>query len=866
MQILKQQFSVDAYPLSLTKTILLTLLVTFCVVLATMYTFLNYKGNAFLDAISEKILNAKKQTIERTITNYINVPQQSNAIVAHAVSQQDVNTLAVRDLCGLLINNISNVFSERDYLDMVEFGSANGDFISVSHDRLQENYLALKDASTDNKLTFYSDFSLDSTVEKVIDQYDTPSREWYKAVKADHRSHWTPPFLDYDGTQTAGIAWSSPTFDRNGVFAGVVASELHFSELNNNLERFKPFPESILLIVNDKNELVASSIPSLSRKMFKGIGHELSLQTLSQTGVPEIVAASKALAQQGKTGILSVKVKGKPFYVDTFTVQDQEAQLNWKGIIISPTTAITQTILSYGQVVMLVLFIACGLGFLAVGVVLSRATRPLQEIARKADELVTHRWTPSNHRRHFPEIASLETTFMALSHKLAESFELQRKKIEEDESTGLWTRTGLQQQPSLFKRRNMVGLVHISNMYSIVNALGSEFGDTFINEFISRLHDLLPTDTLIARDTTDKLLVVFPGINQHKDYLRYRRVLASMFMVEDHEHSASDNKYVYTGNIGMMIDTLSQENFITIRRGVGMALQQAQASGNGVVMLFSQEMYERELYNIKLHEHLNDAIHQHEFHLVLQPIIDQNNEAHCREGECLLRWHSEALGEIPPTRFIPLAEESGLIVPLGKWVIEEACRELAAMIARGAPQDFLLHINVSAIQLLQQDFAWHLMDAVRSNGLSNSNICIEITESVLMQDMLRISKMLGYLRRHGISISLDDFGSGFSSLSYLHTLPFDSIKIDRNFVLGVMGDETAQSVINSLIVLASGFNVPLIAEGIEDEDVKRKLKALGCDKAQGYYFRRPAEFSTFRCEAGEFYYQANEETTENEPT
>lgn len=864
MQILKQQFSVATYPLSLTKTILLTLLVTFCVVFATMFTFLHYEGNAFLDTISEMILHSKKETFERTINNYINVPQQSNAIVVNAIGREDVNTLAVRDLSGLLINNINNVFSERDYLDLVEFGSVNGDYIGVSHDRLQENYLALKDATTDHRLAFYGDFSLDASVDKIVPSYDTQTREWYKVATDDRRSHWTNPFRDYDDTQTAGIAWSSPAFDRNGLFAGVVASELHFSELNNNLEQFKPFPESILLIVNDKNELVASSIPSLSKAAFNGQRHDLNLQTLEQTGMPEIIAAGKALEHKTKPGMLSIQINGKSYYVDTFEVRDQEAQLHWKGVIISPTTAITATILSYGKAVMLVLFIACGLGFLAVGVVLSRATRPLQDIARKADELVTHRWTPSRNKRHFPEIASLETTFMALSHKLAETFELQRKKIEEDDATELWTFVGLQQQPSLFKRRNMVGLIHISNMYSIANALGTEFGNVFINEFISRLREVLPTDTLIARDATDKLLVVFPGINQQKDYLRYRGVLASMFMGETSEQSTTDNKYVYTGNVGMVLETISEENFSTIRRGAGMALQQAEAQGNGVVMLFSQELYEQELYNIKLHEHLNDALHQQEFHLVLQPIIDQNDENHCSEGECLLRWHSAVLGEIPPTRFIPLAEESGLIVPLGKWVIEEACRELAAMIARGAPKDFLLHINVSAIQLLQQDFAWHLMDTIRTSGLENRNICIEITESVLMQDMQRIGKMLGYLRRHGISISLDDFGSGFSSLSYLHALPFDSIKIDRNFVMGVMGDEKAQSVINSLIVLASGFNVPLIAEGIEDQDVKLKLKSLGCDKAQGYYFRRPEEFSTFRCEAGEFYYHPGE-ATEDEP-
>lgn len=861
MQILKQRFSVDAYPLSLTKTILLTLVVTFCFVLLTMYAFLHFEGYAFVDTLSEKILSAKKATLERTLNDYINVPVQSNAIIVHALGQEEGRDLSVRGLTGSLVNNINNVFSGRHYLNLVEFGSVNGDFIGVSQQGSGNDYLVLKDAQSANQLTFFSHLSAESAVVKTHPDYDPRTREWYRAVAQEHRPHWTRPFVDYDDPSVSGIAWSSPAFSRHGEFVGVVASELHFDELNHNLQKFKPYPDSILLIVNEKNEVVASSLPGLSKMTSDKPTQVIALQKLSATGIPEITAAGNAMQSQAKPGLLSFDVHGKPYYVDTFALQDQEAQLNWKGVIINPVETITQTLFSYGRVMMLVLFIACGLGLLAVVWVLSRATRPLQEIARKADELVTHRWTPSQDKRHFPEIASLETTFMALSHKLAESFELQRKKIEEDDVTQLWTRAGLQQQPQLYKKRNLVALIQIGNMYSVVNALGSEFGDAFINEFISRLRNLLPTDTLIARDTTDKLLVVFPGVNQEKDARRYREILSALFIVDLHEQYATEKKFVYTGNVGMVMEPVTPESFAAIRREVGIALLQAHAVGNGVVEMFSQDMVEHERYNIQLHEHLHDAIHQQEFHLVLQPIIDQSNEDRCREGECLLRWHSATLGEVSPDRFIPLAEETGLIIPLGKWVIEEACRELATMIARGAPQDFLLHINVSAIQLLQQDFAWHLMDCVRSSGLATSNICIEITESVLMQDMQRISKMLGYLRRHGISISLDDFGSGFSSLSYLHALPFDSIKIDRNFVSGVVGDEKAQSVINSLIVLASGFNVPLIAEGIEDEEVKMKLKALGCQKAQGYYFHRPSEFSSFSCQDGEFYYQQKEDAT-----
>lgn len=858
MQILKKQFSIKRYPLSLTHAVLLTLLATVSVVLITVYAFLYYEGYAFFDEVSENILSAKKATIEAAIHEYIDVPIQSNAIIVHAIGREEGDAIAVRSLIGEMVNNINNVFTEKQYLNVVEFGGVNGDFVQIAHDkhRAHDDYLTLKDAGTHHKLMSFHHLSPESAVEQIMDSYDIYQRAWFTSAEKDRNPHWIKPFHDYEYNREVAVAFSSPAFNRQGKFVGVVSSELHLNELNKNLQKFNPFPESMLLIVNEHNQLLSSSLPALSQAMLKDAKQsEVVLPTLDKTGIPVISAVNKALPRPLQSGFRSIEIDGDSYYVDVFTIHDRQSLLKLKGIIISPARVLTHSVVKYSMMTMGMLFIVLTSGLLIVFLVLSRVAKPLQEIVRKADRLATHRWTPPDNKRHFPEIISLETTFMALSHKLAESFESQRQKIEEDSMTGLLTRAGLLQQEALYSRRNLVGLVHISNMNTIINSLGAEYGDTFINEFVSRLRSLLPTDTLIARDNVDKLILAFPGINQQKDYQRYRDMLSLLFIGEGLDQHPSGKKYVYTGNVGMVMTEVTSENITQVLQETWITLKHAQKQGNGVVSLFASEMREHELNNIRLHEHLSDAIHHHEFHLVLQPIIDQGDEAHCREGECLIRWHSKALGNVPPDRFIPLAEETGLIIPLGKWVIEEACRELAAMIARGAPKDFVIYINVSAIQLLQQDFAWHLMDSIRRSGLINANVCIEITERVLTSNVQRISKMLNYLRRHGIAIALDDFGANFSSLSYLHSLPFDSIKIDRHFVSGYLGDDKAKSVINSLIVLARGFKVPLIAEGIEDESVKLQLQQLGCQKAQGYYFHRPAEFSSFRCDTGLFYYQ-----------
>ncbi|MDX6040137.1 putative bifunctional diguanylate cyclase/phosphodiesterase, partial [Scandinavium lactucae] len=248
------------------------------------------------------------------------------------------------------------------------------------------------------------------------------------------------------------------------------------------------------------------------------------------------------------------------------------------------------------------------------------------------------------------------------------------------------------------------------------------------------------------------------------------------------------------------------------------------------------------------------AVNNEEFHLVLQPIVDLATPGLCSEGECLIRWHSKVLGFVPPDKFIALAESTGLILQIGRWVIETACRELSDFIQRGAPEDFKLHINISGMQLKHPGFSSHLHDCIKRHHLRSENICVELTESILVNDSDsgRVIHLLTELRRRNITVALDDFGSGYSSLSYLHHLPFDCLKIDRNFVKDVLDSKKSEAMVQSILGIAKNFHVPLVAEGIETAEMGYKLHELGCEKAQGYFYGRPSRFEEWDVGNGEF--------------
>jgi EAL domain-containing protein (putative c-di-GMP-specific phosphodiesterase class I) len=268
-------------------------------------------------------------------------------------------------------------------------------------------------------------------------------------------------------------------------------------------------------------------------------------------------------------------------------------------------------------------------------------------------------------------------------------------------------------------------------------------------------------------------------------------------------------------------------------KNADMALYGAKADGRGTYRFFEPEMDARMKARRELEMDLRKALANGEFELHYQPLV--NLETNAVTGfEALLRWNHPVRGLISPADFIPIAEETGIIVPVGEWVLRQACQE-----AVNWPDDVKVAVNLSPVQLKNKNFVELVINVLASSGLPADRLQLEITETVLMQNTFNTLATLQKLRALGVQIALDDFGTGYSSLSYLRSFPFDKIKIDRSFVQDLSNSKEPLAIVHAVAGLAKSLNMVSTAEGVETNEQRDALQSLGCVEMQGYLFSRP---------------------------
>lgn len=415
-----------------------------------------------------------------------------------------------------------------------------------------------------------------------------------------------------------------------------------------------------------------------------------------------------------------------------------------------------------------------------------------------------------------------------------------RHDAEHDALTGLANRVLFADRTQAALEKNLTGMttvmfVDLDDFKTVNDSLGHQAGDEFLAEVSRRLSDCIGENDTIARFGGDEFAMLIESVSDRRDAsMIARRALDAL--IDPIE--VGDRAVQASASIGIALQSDASPDVEALLRNADVAMYLSKSRGKGRFEFFQPEMHEEAIERLDLKADLQKAVDGDQFVLHYQPIFDLDSGKPVLV-EALVRWQHPERGLIMPDRFIPLAEETGLIVELGEWVLREACTQAKRWQQIPDLQDLGITVNLSMRQLQDTQMVNTLTRALQDSTLSAEYLVLEITESMLALDAEHSAGVLGQLKTIGVKLAIDDFGTGYSSLSYLRSFPVDSIKIDRSFINELHRSSTSTALVEAVVNLSQALGAYTVAEGIEHNDQAGLLRKLGCDRGQGYYYCRP---------------------------
>jgi diguanylate cyclase (GGDEF)-like protein len=375
--------------------------------------------------------------------------------------------------------------------------------------------------------------------------------------------------------------------------------------------------------------------------------------------------------------------------------------------------------------------------------------------------------------------------------------------------------------------------------FKVINDIwGHAVGDELLIAISKILLETCREIDTVARLSGDEFTILLEDLKDYQDAIKITERLLNKLTAPI---ALADRKVFSGASIGVVLDSRNYQNGLELLRDADIAMYRAKALGKGRYAIFDQAMYAQTVHLSQIETDLRLALERQEFMLYYQPIASLTT-GRIVGFETLLRWQHPEIGLIYPGDFITIAEETGLIVPIGEWVLWQACQQLRIWQEKiPTASSVYISVNLSSRQLKQFDFVDHLAQILQETGLKGQHLYLELTETMLMDRGEKTIELLTQIKAQGIQLSIDDFGTGYSSLSYLHRFPIDGLKIDRSFVSSIDPEGGNCEIVKTIITLAHSLGITAIAEGVETAYQLAQLKYFGCNGAQGYFFSKPVD-------------------------
>lgn len=452
---------------------------------------------------------------------------------------------------------------------------------------------------------------------------------------------------------------------------------------------------------------------------------------------------------------------------------------------------------------------------------------------------------------------SLLVVFMVDQTKYKESEARIRYLARYDTLTGLPNRSllveRLQQAISSSGKTGLWGavlLIDLDNFRILNDSLGHDIGNLLLKSVAKRLANHIRAKDTAARLGGDEFVVLLEDLGANpRDAAALAEVRgAELLEVLNRPFRLDPHEYHNTASVGVSMFDSSVVHVEELFKQAELAMYQAKSNRSSNLRFFDHRMQDAVTNRLDLESELRRAIESGELHLHYQAQVDANRRT--TGAEALVRWEHPGKGAISPTHFIPLAEETGLILPLGRWLLDEACSQLRRWQDAPATHNLVLAVNISAKQFRQPDFTRSIQEALNRHGVSPARLKLELTESMLFEHVGETIQTMSALKAIGVKFALDDFGTGYSSIQYLKHLPLDELKIDQSFIRDITSSKSDKTIVHTVIAMAEALKLEVIAEGVETAEQMQLLMSLGCERFQGFLFGKPLAAEHFATAVG----------------